>query len=103
MRGQQLLFEQLIDKDTQLTVSRQGRSQQLHDLRNECLIDRYFFYLKFTDKRYDAILEKLKQEFFLEAFTIQERITEGYEFLAKLKQEPPQKNYFVKKWPHLVW
>lgn len=103
MRGQQSLFQEVFVPATTLTVSRQGRSERLHNRRNECLIDRYYFYGKFTDKRYDSILKTLEDEFFLEEITLQKRLSENFELLSKLKSEQPAKSYFVKKWPHLVW
>jgi hypothetical protein len=103
IRGQQKLFKEVFVEAPALTAKRQGRSETLHNLRNECLVDRFYFYGKFTDKRYSAILDLLKFEFFLETFTIQERINENYGLLSELKLKQPGKNYFHKKWPHLVW
>ncbi|MBT1702941.1 hypothetical protein [Chryseosolibacter indicus] len=107
MRGSLKLFEDIITPQHQpvavMTVSKQGRSAELHTLRNECLLDRYFYYINFTDKRYTAVLEILSREFFIAQFTIQERIDENYHKLLALKQQNPQKAYFQKKWSHLVW
>lgn len=87
-----------------MTVSnKQGRSSELHAQRNECLLERYYYYLNFTDKRYHVVLDILSREFFIAAYTIQWRIDENYEKLLALKAQNPQRNYFVKKWPHLVW
>jgi hypothetical protein len=103
MRGQQSLFENVFVAVPELTVSRQGRSEELIKERNECLVSRYYYYGKFTDKRYDAIMNDLKKEFFIETMTIQERIQENFEILAELKKQQPSKNHFKDKWPHLVW
>lgn len=103
MRGQQSLFENMFVAVPELTVSRQGRSEELIKERNECLVSRYYYYGKFTDKRYEAIMNELKKEFFIETTTIEERIQENFEKLAELKKQQPQKNYFKDKWPHLVW
>ncbi len=104
MRGQQSLFQEVfVPAEEVTTTTRQGRSDRLHNRRNECLVDRYYFYGKFTDKRYESILNTLEEEFFIEEITIQKRITENFELLEKLKAEVPQKEYFRKKWPHLVW
>jgi hypothetical protein len=76
----------------------------LTKMRNDCLIDRYYYYGKFTDKRYDAILNHLQQEFFINAtYTIPELLNDNFELLDKLKASKPGKDYFKKKWPHLVW
>lgn len=108
MRGSLKLFAEIIapaDQDAQaiMTVAKQGRSSELHTQRNECLLDRYFYYINFTTNRYTTVLDILSREFFIAHFTIQERIDENYEKLLALKQQNPQKSYFTKKWPHLVW
>lgn len=96
------MFNDMLEREAG-GLPRSGRSEHLHKLRNECLVHRYYFYFKFTDKRYEAILEILKSEFFIETFTIQDRLNEGYDVLASLRTEAPGKAYFAKKWPHLVW
>lgn len=105
MRGQQALFENFFEQpqDVVTTTTRRGRSEELIAARNEALVDRYYFYGKFTDKRYDAILEDLEKEFFIAQFTIQERINENFAKLSELKAHAPTKDYFKKKYPHLVW
>lgn len=104
MRGQQVLFEQVFTSAPELTVSKQGRSEELHARRNEMLVDRFYYYGKFTDKRYEGILETLRDEFCIEKFTIQERIHECYDQLLMLKQKTDlSAKYFKEKWPHLVW
>lgn len=104
MEGSLKLFNDILDdQNTTTTVARKGRSDELIAQRNECLIDRYHYYLTFTDKRYIAILEILSREFFIAAVTIQERINENYNSLVRLKNEKPAKTHFIKKWPHLVW
>ena len=104
MRGSLKLFADLTPQPQAImSVSKQGRSAELHDKRNECLLYRYFYYLNFTDKRYSAVLDILSCEFFIAAYTIQERIDENYEKLLALKTENPTKASFQKRWPHLVW
>jgi len=103
MRGQQSLFENMFVDVPELTVSRKGRSEELIKERNECLVDRYYFYGSSTDKRYEAIMNDLKKEFFIETYTIQEILSENVDKLSELKKQQPQKNYFKDKWPHLVW
>jgi hypothetical protein len=103
-RGSLKLFKDLIDEQPQLKEKKQGRSAELHTKRNECLIERYHYYLNFTDKRYMSILAILQEEFFINSdFTIPQVIDDNYESLIKLKSLQPAKDYFKKKWPHLVW
>jgi len=82
---------------------KKGRSAQLHNRRNECLIDRYYYYGKFTDKRYLDILDDLSREFFLSPVTIPDLIADNISMLTKLKAQQPSKSYFSKKWNHLMW
>jgi hypothetical protein len=104
MRGSLKLFAEIQEAPTLiLSAPRQGRSADLHTRRNACLVDRYHYYLHFTDKRYTRILSILSHEFFLAPFTIQERLNENYDSLLKLKAEKPPKTHFAKKWPHLIW
>lgn len=106
MRGSLKLFNDLLDqpKDVAvMTVTKQGRSAELVDNRNECLVDRYHYYLNFTDKRYGKILSDLEREFFISQYTIQERLTENYEYVMKLHNEKPSLKFFKEKWPHFVW
>jgi hypothetical protein len=105
MRGQQSLFEGFFTTDNEQPVmnARQGRSEELHNKRNEALVERYYFYGKFTDKRYEAIVDQLSEEFYIAPFTIQERINENFSKMSELKAMQPTKDYFKKKYPHLVW
>jgi hypothetical protein len=105
-RGSLTLFANVFNEEVPsevLSKPRKGRSSELHSQRNDCLIDRYYFYGKYTEKRYLAILEDLSHEFFISTVTIPELITENYELLLALKEKKPSKQYFLKKWPHLVW
>jgi len=103
MRGSLSLFADVFEKPAPEASRKKGRSAELNARRNECLVDRYFFYGKYTDKRYSNIIEILSQEFFLSTVTIPEVISENVALLAKLKKEQPSKSFFSKKWTHLNW
>lgn len=104
MRGSQTLFTDVFKTAVpDLKAQRKGRSAQLHTLRNECLVSRYYYYGKFTDKRYLTILEMLSREFFISTVTIPEVLNANFGLLNTLKEQQPKKAYFAKKWPHLVW
>lgn len=102
MRGSNTLFADIFE-DQQPVKQRKGRSSTLIAQRNECLIDRYYFYGKFCDKRYTSILKTLSLEFFISEVTIPEVITDNETFLHSLKKQQPTPQHFKKKWPHLVW
>lgn len=104
MRGSLTLFKDFFEQpETAVKVRRKGRSQELNEQRNECLVSRYYYYGKFTEKRYMVILEDLSREFFLSPTTISEVVNDNITILAKLKREQPVKQFFTKRWPHLTW
>ena len=104
-RGSITLFKAIFIETEEMPVveKRKGRSELLNSKRNECLIDRYFFYGKFSALKYEKILENLSAEFFLSEVTIPKIVDEHLEKLVALKAQKPSKQYFQKKWPHLVW
>ena len=103
-RGSNTLFSDIfIDQPEETSTQRRGRSAYFHSQRNECLVDRYYYYCKVSEKRYDIVLEKLSVEFFLSTVTIPEIIDSNYEHLVRLKKAAPDAQHFKKKWPHLVW
>jgi hypothetical protein len=102
MRGTLTIFKDVFETPP-IKKEENGTGRDLLKQRNECLVDRYYFYGKFTDKRYSKILEHLSQEFFLAQITIADLLQDNFEMIDKLRHEQPQKNYFTKKWPHLVW
>jgi len=106
MRGSQALFQDFFEADAvpaETACKRKGRSAELHSQRNECLIERYYFYGKYTDKRYLSILETISREFFISIVTIPDLIQDNYDVLDSLRKTQPARTYFSKKWPHLVW
>jgi hypothetical protein len=102
MRGSNTLFSDIFIDEKPVEKQAKGRSANLNDKRNELLINRYYYYglQKF---RYDFILDKLSEEFFLSVVTIPKVIDENYLILHNLKKEQPSKQLLQKKWPHLVW
>ena len=104
MRGQQAIFADYLDDfPPVMSVSRKGRSEELHAKRNEALVERYYYYLIFGDKRYNIILDILQNEFHIASYTIHERISENRTILDELRGKKPELSYFKKKYPHLVW
>lgn len=109
--GQTTLFREVFAAPKEQRERSIGRSKELVAKRNECLVERFYYYGKFFTTEssqplynYSAILEMLQSEFFINAaWTIPEIINEHYELLMKLKREQPTRDYFKTKWPHLVW
>lgn len=100
-RGSQTLFADVFEDEP--VTHRKGRSAELHAKRNECLVDRYYYYGKFEKWRYNIILETLSAQFFISTITIAEAIEGNFDQLSALKKEQPSIIYFKKKWDHLVW
>lgn len=102
MRGSLSLFK---DFDVAPQPTNEERKERIyHAKKCEALVDRFFYYGKFTDKKYSSILNALSEEFFLSNITIVELIEDNDELMQELKKSPPEnKNFFAKKWPHLVW
>lgn len=104
-RGSLTLFKNIFQDDSPAPSEKQrkGRSELHNSRRNDCLIDRYFFYGRFSGLRYELILEMLSHEFFLSAVTIPKVVDENLDKLIQLKKEKPDVSFFQNKWPHLVW
>lgn len=98
------LFNDLVD-NTIPEKQQKGRSKSLIDKRNECLLDRLFFFKKIFAFDYDHVLDILSQETFLSTVTIPKIIerAESVLYLRTLKMQTPDRAYFQKKWPYLVW
>lgn len=105
MRGSNTLFADIFEEETLPAKTGKGRSNTLHDARNEALISRYYYYGKFFENKlnYNYIITTIAGEFWLSPVTVPEVINANFEILAKLKSEKPALKYFKEKYPHLVW
>lgn len=104
MRGKNIFKNSSPSPDAPVQkTTRKGRNSGLLARRNECLVDRYYYYGNFTDKRFDLIVEQLSAEFFLSVATIPEIIENHLEQLQQLKKETPSVAYFQRRWGHLKW
>jgi hypothetical protein len=98
------LFNELFAETPVLTIaSRNGRNEELDQRRNDCLIDRFFFIGRETKMGWQPTVIKTAEQFFLTPFQVSKIVQRNADKLRKLKKEQPGKNYFIKKWPHLVW
>ena len=85
---------------TASTVVRKGRSAELLERRNEHILYRYYFYLKYDDKRSDVVLRLLSEQFYLAEATIHEIIHEtaaSDEVLLRIKKEMPSEAQLRRK------
>ncbi|MBS1740712.1 MAG: hypothetical protein JST88_09245 [Bacteroidetes bacterium] len=102
MIGARTLFTDIVTEETFPSVSK-GRSATLDAARNELLCHRYYYYLTFTDKRYEAIVTTLSDEFFLSNITIVEILKRYISTLQRLRNEKIGKTILAKKYPHFSW
>lgn len=105
-KGVEKLFNNLFNTPPESPTAREskkGRSSQLDYLRNSLLVERYYYYSQFTDKRYSAILNILHYEFFLSESRIVVILDTNISVLENLKKQDPPKELFKRKWPHLNW
>lgn len=103
MRGVHTLFADIFTEQELPKQSNKGRNADLIAQRNECLIDRYFYLGETTGLRYELLVKRVAQEFFLSAVTVPEIINDNLDKLLQLKKAKPGKKYFQEKWQHLAW
>lgn len=107
MRGSKRFDD--IFSETLSAKKQKGRNSDLLAKRNDCLLDRYFYYGKFFGLRYDLIIQKLSEEFCLSSSTLQQIIESNLSLVSEKKKayneddEPNIKKQFKEKWPHMVW
>lgn len=102
LRGTNTLFKDIYELPLP-EKQRKGRSESLINLRNDCLVDRYYFIAKTTGLRYELVIGILSKEFFLSEVTIPEILDDNYYKIAAVKKAAPTKKELEKKWSHLNW
>ena len=106
-RGSNKLFRELI-KDENVSHTK-GRSETLYKKRNCCLIERYIFYVICSEKRYEAIIDQLSDDFFLSPVTISNILSLNYGELSRIKKEYQEQDHkklyktLTSKWPAFNW
>jgi hypothetical protein len=103
MRGRKKIFDEIVNGDLSSGNVTTGRSKDLISKRNKALIFRYYFYVTFTQLRYEVILEKLCEEFFISPYTIQARINDNYTLFSEVKMNKPEPSELKKTYPQFNW
>lgn len=106
MRGSNTLFSDIFITNDTLPAPKQrkGRSASLIEMRNDLLIHRYVFYSELTPRlNYEFIIEKIAAELFLSPVTVPELIADNRGKIHALRRQQPNRLFFQKKYPHLVW
>lgn len=108
-RGHRSLFHDLFREEVQPlpdAPKRKSRNPELHSLRNELVITRYYYYstlAKIEKRTYMWVLENLEQETFLCQRTLVNIIGNDKHIISKLREAKPSKDTLRKKYPWLVW
>lgn len=101
-RGSRKLFNDF-DKSVVEKENAKGRSKYLIKKRNAALIHRYYFHTSFFNNRYETIITKLTEEFFLSPITIPEILSDNYDALSHIKKEKPSISQLKENYPHFNW
>jgi len=107
-RGQYSIFSNIfttVSKEELSTPKRKGRSEELNNTRNEFLLNRYYYYCHFFDKKlsYHFIITRLANEVFLSEHTVTDIIENNYAMLSQIKLNKPDIAFLKEKYPHIVW
>lgn len=103
MRGQQSLFNSFVTRQEEKTV-RKGRSADMIALRDECLLYRYYYYIKLQGKRYDVAIQELSKEFWVKESNIIYRMQCNTGRLEQImKQEQPAIKQLRLQYPWWTW
>ena len=103
MRGQNTLFNHFIETPVTKTV-RKGRSADMIALRDECLLHRYYYYIKLQHKRYDAAIQELSREFYIKNSNIIYRMQCNSDRLEQImKKEQPDLDQLRLLYPWWTW
>ena len=100
MRGQRT-FDNIIKIESE--GSQRGRNNTLLSRRNNCLIDRYYYYGHHKGKCYEDILLALVDEFFLSPDRMNRIIQENISRVRERMEQSISVGYLQKQWPQLRW
>lgn len=108
LRGHRSLFQELFPDEVIPVPEARGKSRnpQLHQLRNEYILTRYYYFAnlaKHEKRTYAWVLENLEQETFLCQRTLVNIIGYDRVILKKLKEAKPTIETLRKKYPWLTW
>ena len=103
MRGEQVIFKNTDINDCEAKQIKKGRNSSLLKERNRALIYRYYYYKNNSSLRYEAIIMKLRVEFYLSEITIVEIITSNVEVLLEVQKSNPSVSLLKKQFQHFNW
>lgn len=109
MRGQYSLFNSLISPNASATatsadsVLKKGRSYRLILERNECLLHRYYFYIKINRNQYADVIAILSSEFFLSQERIIICLNQNRQALKEVLAEAPDVKQLRSRYTWMQW
>ncbi len=99
-------FRNIIESESlthKTNLAQKGRSQILNLSRNNLLLTRYWFYVCFTQNRFDIILKILSYEFKLSERRITDIIQEDKVIVETLKAKRPSLKQLNLIYPFMIW
>ncbi|MBN8668756.1 MAG: hypothetical protein J0M30_14760 [Chitinophagales bacterium] len=102
-RGSRTLFNDIFIESPSVIADGSGRNSELHERRNECMIDRYWFIGHSTGWSYPVVLKAVATEFFLTERRVYDVLQNDREMLLNVRAIKPSREQLEKKWPHLNW
>lgn len=80
-----------------------GRSEELDQQRNECLISRYIYMMDLTGWRLDLLKKMLAKDFFLKVRTVEDLLATNYYLVKQIREQRLTKKQVEEKWPQYSW
>lgn len=105
MRGQQLIFSNLIPVPVKEKQAGIGRNKELIARRNTKIIHRYYWYTQHQPQRldYSYIIGELNKEFDISDFRIIIIMQENHAELKQVFATKPSIKDLQRKYPYLCW
>lgn len=87
----------IFGEDEPIEGRKNGRDAELIAKRNEHIMYRYHYYCTFTTDRWEVILPKLSEQFYISEFMINKIIQEGSAMRRRLINERPTEKQMREK------
>ena len=102
MRGSNAILS-LFPSPIETHPEQKGRRNVHLDRRDDALAARFYFYHHIVRIRYDDILLKLEQEFFITTNVVIQRLNTRTNYMKDLSKQGAQAAYLKKMFPFYVW
>lgn len=102
MRGQYSLFNEFVEV-AESPKGGKGRSADLIDARNECMMYRYYYLIRIKKMQYLDALDELAAQFFISTMTVIYQLQKNEGRLRAIMREEAAVKKLSKKFPWLNW